>query len=666
MNQNVKRSIEFQFGVDLGPAENSIESLESQLESLKSKFKVAEIGSAEFDKLGKEIDSTTRELKKLEEQFNQTEQDLKSQEANIKLLGGAINILGGAVETTVGTLGLLGLDEEVVGEFEKAALGAIAFADGTKRIFEGYKELQEGVQLANDLIKKQGLATKILTGIQAAYNAVMNANPIFIIITVLAAVTVGIYALSKALADDTEELKANNEERAKQKKVMADNAQFMLDYAKSAGKSSEEIREAEKNRTQSRLDEARADFEAAKGDKDRREKAAADIKKYKQQLILEDTAYQTKIRDENKKTVEENEKKNEQAAKDKVKNAEVANELFLDQLRKFNDEELSLKAKTDEEKLKLDFDRSIREINELDLTEKRKAQLRLEAEQNYNIKLTQLKDKQAEEQKAKDDALQAQLDQNALNQANTDALKFSAQLDEIYNLQLTDQQRSLNAVQDKYFQLEQYYKDDAEALILIEKQKQAEIDKILEEADNKEKAARKEKIQARLGEVSAVAGAVGGLFGSLAEAQDVATKEGFEANKKYKIAEVVTSAIQGGLQAIAGASQYGPAGPFVAAAQLATIAIASKKAISNIQSTQFGDSTVPSSPNIASTNTSFTGALPGTGVPNITPPTGGGNTPGTPNPGRTEPIRAYVIASDVSNGIEARNSIGRRRRFGTN
>ncbi len=224
------------------------------------------------------------ELKKGKEASEDLGESLKQQEANIKLLGGAINILGGAVETTVGALALIGLDEETVGQFEQAALGAIAFADGTKRIFEGYKELNEGIALARELTNKQGIATKILTGIQAAYNAVLNLNPIFLLVTVLAAVTAGIYLLTKALNDDTKAVQANNEALAKQKSSLADAAQFQLDYAKAAGKSAQEIRKAEEARTNAALDAARAELKAAKTAEDR-EKAALEMQLMREKEI---------------------------------------------------------------------------------------------------------------------------------------------------------------------------------------------------------------------------------------------------------------------------------------------------------------------------------------------------------------------------------------------
>jgi len=650
MNQNVKRSIEFQFGVDLGPAENSIESLESQLESLKSKFKVAEIGSAEFDKLGKEIDSTTRELKKLEDQFNQTEQDLKSQEANIKLLGGAINILGGAVETTVGTLGLLGLDEEVVGEFEKAALGAIAFADGTKRIFEGYKELQEGVQLANDLIKKQGLATKILTGIQAAYNAVMNANPIFIIITVLAAVTVGIYALSKALADDTEEVEKNNQARLKQAQTLSSEAKFREDYAKALGKSTQELREFEKATTQANLTEARAELKAAKTTEDKtkaltkirdlKRKDLIDEANYQKQVRTENAATQKEIQDKNKETLDkqkENRQKNlEEQAAAFQKELELANQKALDQ-EAIDNKAYDLLLTDQERELNAVQDKYFEIFNKANLS----------AEQ---IKaLEEKKEKEINDIKKKYSKEDEDLTKEALN-----ALKSAQDLE-------------IQAVQDKYAKLKTAKELSDADLIALEEKSQSEIkaitDKYGKMASDKREADRKKKLEEILRDTSAVAGASAQLFGALAEAQDVATKEGFEANKKYKIAEVITSAIQGSIQAISSAFQLGPvAGPIVAAAQVASLAIAADKAISDIKSTKFGDSTPPTPPNGGTTNIPSGGA--------ITPPVPSGFlAPTTPTSTSTQsqtPVRAYVLASDVSNGVQAQNSINRRRRLGTN
>ena len=125
------------------------------------------------------------------------EASLSKQEKRIKTLDGAINVLGGSVEILAGGLALSGaLSEEQAQKFEGAAVGAIALADGAKRVMDGYKSLSE--------------STKILTIAQRIYNTVMAANPVFLIIGVLAAVTAGVIALANATARNREEQEKYN------------------------------------------------------------------------------------------------------------------------------------------------------------------------------------------------------------------------------------------------------------------------------------------------------------------------------------------------------------------------------------------------------------------------------------------------------------------------
>jgi len=90
------------------------------------------------------ITQSTNQLKNstkgIGDSFDKT---LKTSDVRIKAIGGSINLLGGAVETVVGSLGLIGLDEETIKQFQGAAASAIALADGAKRVFEGFKEITE-------------------------------------------------------------------------------------------------------------------------------------------------------------------------------------------------------------------------------------------------------------------------------------------------------------------------------------------------------------------------------------------------------------------------------------------------------------------------------------------------------------------------------------------
>ena len=118
------------------------------------------------------VDDLNDSLKDTGKAAEKASEEINVAEGRIKALGGAINIVGGSVEILAGGLALSGaLTEEQAERFEAAAIGAIAFADGTKRVFEGVKELKEGIQLlggaqkiATAATKAFGVATKIALG----------------------------------------------------------------------------------------------------------------------------------------------------------------------------------------------------------------------------------------------------------------------------------------------------------------------------------------------------------------------------------------------------------------------------------------------------------------------------------------------------------------------
>jgi hypothetical protein len=116
---------------------------------------------------------------------------------SIEKFQGAIDILGGSVETVVGGLALFGVENKYIENLEQGALGAIAFADGAKRLADGLK----------DFIGE----TKLASAAQAVFNAVQNANPIFLIVTALAAATAAVVIFTNAIADSAKETAlANN------------------------------------------------------------------------------------------------------------------------------------------------------------------------------------------------------------------------------------------------------------------------------------------------------------------------------------------------------------------------------------------------------------------------------------------------------------------------
>jgi len=134
-------------------------------------------------------------------------EDISRLENNIKTLDGAVNLVGGSIEVLAGTLALTGaVTEEQAQKFETAAVGAIALADGSKRALEGFKIL--------------ATETKLLSQAQALLNRVLNANPIGLVITAVAALSAAFLILRNRTKANREEVKTSNELYAEQLELL--------------------------------------------------------------------------------------------------------------------------------------------------------------------------------------------------------------------------------------------------------------------------------------------------------------------------------------------------------------------------------------------------------------------------------------------------------------
>ena len=152
----------------------------------------------DINNLDKALDGAAGEAEKLNTA-------LEAQENRIKTLGGAINIVGGSVEVLAGGLALTGgLTEEQAERFESAAIGAIAFADGTKRVFEGVKELNEG-------LKNYGGIAGIAAKATSRLSALIRANPYVAAATALAAVVAAVVAFTNSSEDAETQTESLNE-----------------------------------------------------------------------------------------------------------------------------------------------------------------------------------------------------------------------------------------------------------------------------------------------------------------------------------------------------------------------------------------------------------------------------------------------------------------------
>ena len=145
----------------------------------------------------------------------------------------------------------------------------------------------------------------------------------------------------------------------------------------------------------------------------------------------------------------------------------------------------------------------------------------------------------------------------------------------------------------------------------------------------------------------------------LSENIDETTKEGFEEGKKYRVAETRIATIQAAFEAYKGLIGVPYVGQILAIAGASAALLAGNKAIQDIKASSFNDTNAPSNP-VAATPISQRNLNPQFGQGGFLAPQS--TTPSIVAP--EQPMRAYVLASDVTLGLQAYGQIGRRRRLG--
>ena len=541
----------------------------------------------------------TQEINDLDNALNNAEKSsedlngsLESQEKRIKTLSGAINIVGGSVELLAGSLALSGvLTEEQTEQFEAAALGAIAFADGAKRIFEGYKELSE--------------AAKIATTAQKANNAAVLANPYVAAAAAVAALSAALFLLYKRtqtviteenrrqgalneIKKQTEAVAEAQREYNRSLEVEDNKAENRIRLLKAQGASIDEIFQAERNLLQTRIQAQK--FEIIP----ELERQNAELEKAR--AILEEVEKQTG-------------------------GVVPAQQALVDALEASRDD-LSAQVQvlddlnTELQILGTEYENARREVNDNPIEIKVKVVAPDGKEEPMT--LADYFRKQTGEIQGATVQLQSPIQSvvNNTTQATTKAYANAALAFQAFLIKTNDN-------------LNDFYESSTAKAI------------------------------------SGTLATASKLAQTLADSQSESSEEAFEKGKKYKIASVVTSSIQAAFEAFGAAQQFGPIlGPILGAAQVAAIAVASNKAIQDIKSSTFDDESAPASSistgggvSAAFTTPSISGQFaqggflaPGQSTPSIIAP--------------EQPIQAYVLASDVTTGLQAYGQISRRRRFG--
>jgi hypothetical protein len=464
--------------------------------------------------------TTTQEYKELLETVGQYRQvqiqtdlavDGASQTMTQKL-GSALNGATSAFATTQGAMALFGSENEALEESLLKVQSALAIQQGVQGLTTSYKELGG----------KTGIATKA----QAAFNFVMNLNPILLIVS---GITLAIAALLKftsvldpvidglknfgdaiGLTDFAGEEAAKNEkarleaaselkkklyeEEIERNKRLAEyqkqlrdatenNEKAQIALLESQSKSSIKLRRQTAERA---LAEAKFQKDAITAINEQLKKLGilGDVLKANEAELLEaDTKLLTAQAELNKVNQEGSEKAKQAAEKAKQAAQDARNlrrQIQDEQIKGIDD--LNQKEQT---QLIVSAQRRIEDLSLTAKDKKKNAKLILEIQNNLNKDLEKLDEKFYEAQR--------KAQEQAQKLANSNKIRLQREFDNIIealaeqNFQntLTEEQREIQAVNDKYFELQTLAAGNAEQLAIIEQAKADELGAIEKKANEK-------------------------------------------------------------------------------------------------------------------------------------------------------------------------------------
>ena len=263
---------------------------------------------------------------------------------------------------------------------------------------------------------------------------------------------------------------------------------------------------------------------------------------------------------------------------------------------------------------------------------------------------TEVKGLRAEEKAAADEKIKAEQEFAALQEkaASDFALQQSASLDKAYEMLLTDQQREINAVRDKYFALLQLDELSAEQRVALEEKQSAEIVAITKKTTDAttalEKAAQDSKAAMINQSIDAVQGALGAVFKN---------------SKAVATANVIVDAAQAAVGIFKNSTSLPePFGSINRGIQLAALAATTVASIRNINAAEpTGGGSPPATittPSAPSQPPQFNVVGQG-GVNQLAQSIGGQF---------NQPIRAYVVGGDVTTSQQLQRQRVRTATFG--
>ena len=620
----VKETVQIDVQVE---SKNTLGSLEKQLAKINDELKETEIGSKAFKTLSKEAQILERNIESVNNEIKGI-----TLEAKIKAGQNAVLGLSGALEATVGTLGLLGIESETFGKFEEKAISALTAARGFIDLSEGFGNLAVDLKKMNVAQKAYNLAAAAGNKIMKALNITMKLNPIGVLVTTLVIAGGLIFAFRDKIKDLIKSALGPF------KGIVDKISDAFVKLGEAIGVT--DTKAVKDLKARIKLEEQAIKEAAARGESTLQMEKNLLVKKAelleKGTKEYEENLNEQKILDiKIKKEQEESDKK---ASDKKIENAKKTAEklkqqeqTYLRSLQKINDEIIDMTAKSEEEQLKIKFDRRNRDIDNLEITEEKKTELKLKNQELYNEQYNELLDKQAEDNKKK------QKERALANQE----LDFEIRELEVQNLedQLSLDTDRVNAEFDKR-------RDNAaqtgEDLFRIETLRLKTLNNLnsqyVKDTKNQEDTLADYKASVQNATIDNIQGALGTLF---------------EDNKAIASANVLVDAAQAGVGIIkAGQELGGLASIPYQVSQFALLAATTFKSLQAINSASPSGGGAPSTPAPGGV-TQDLGRVENVDL---------GAPTNTVEP--TNAVRAYVLTGDINSAQEATSRLSNRRSLG--
>jgi hypothetical protein len=597
-----------------GNADEAVGSLRSQLRAAQAE--VAEL-SNKFGATSQEAINAAKRAGQLKDQIGDAKAltDAFNPDAKFKSLSASLAGVAGGFAVVQGGMALLGTESKEVEKTLLKVQGAMALSQGLQTIGESVDSFKQ----LGAVVKSYTIVQRVSTVLQAAFNAVMAANPIGAIVVAVTALVAAGYALVKMFQASSEETKRSEQahkalgkelktqvEAQKNATIEADlSRDAQLKMAKASGQSADEIR---------KLSVELANQEVAQ--------------KIANAQTLRAIAIEA-IRVANLEDASESQK-----------------ELAKNALKEFNDANEAAKTALINRR-KLLIDNRVAEIQEqTDLTTKANEKEKEAAAK----KLQELKDrlkKDAEELKA---ALQSQKDATLANELEITKAIGDAQ-DKNAEAFMTRSEIEERAVNDKYFRLIELAKQQGKDTLDLEISQANEINDIRVKSDEEDRKIKEENSAATIELAKKEADAKVALMDKtasvLSKGADLLGKN-TAAGKAMAIAAATINTYQG-ITAELATKTVTPFEIGLKIANVALIAATGLKAVKDIISVKVpgggggGGGAAPS----------MSGAGAGGGAApqfNVVGNSGVNQLAGIMATNEQTPVKTYVVAQDVTSG----------------